>query len=85
MNGQLHRCSFSNFTNRLKYIPDFKTDYVDMNTVPKDKLGSEIRRVALRKAPLSACDYCPGLDRDLVEAGVQIPKRKKQRTSLKSD
>ena len=85
MNGQLHRCSFSNFTNRLKYIPDFKTDYVDMNTVPKDKLGSEIRRVALRKAPLSACDYCPGLDRDLVEAGVQIPKQKKQRTPLKLD
>lgn len=85
MNGQLHRCSFSNFTNRLNYIPDFKTDYVDMATVPENKLSSEIRRVALREGPLNACDFCPGLDRDLVEAGVQIPKRKKQRTTIKSD
>ena len=79
MDGQLHRCSFSNFTNRLGYIPNFPGDYVDLNSTPEDQLGEEIRKVALRKGPLKACDYCPGSERDSVPAGLQLPRKKKQR------
>ena len=79
MDGQLHRCSFSNFTNRLGYIPNFPGDYVDLNSTPEDQLGEEIRKVALRKRPLKACAYCSKSEGDSVLAGMPSPMEEQRR------
>lgn len=79
MNGRLYRCTFSNFTTRLGYIPDFKEDYLEIDSASSDNLSAEIRKIAMRKGPLRACDFCPGPSRDLVPAGIQIPRQKKMR------
>jgi hypothetical protein len=78
MDGKVHRCAFSNFTHKLKLIPEFAGDFVDVTKFGGacDELTEEIRSLATRKTALSACDYCPGEDRVFVPGGIQLPKSK---------
>lgn len=76
MNGELHRCSFSNYTSNLGLIPRFEDDFVRLNesNVPDENLKAKIRAFINRDTALNACDYCPANERKLVPAGIQVPK-----------
>ena len=78
MDGKIFRCSFSNFTSRLGLIPDFPSDNADLRSDSPNKHES-VRQIAMRKEPLSACDYCLGNERPRVPAGVQTERIKKSK------
>lgn len=59
--GKLYRCPFSANADRLKAIPDFKGDYVDIfENIDINDMKKNIRRFLLDKDFLEACDYCNG-------------------------
>ncbi len=75
MDGKLHRCSFSNFTQNLGLIPFFENDCVDLERQRNsENIRNEIRQLAFRKAALQACDYCPASSRGRIGAGIQVAK-----------
>ncbi|MBZ0105888.1 MAG: hypothetical protein K8H84_09685 [Sulfuricella denitrificans] len=84
MNGKVHRCTFSNFTENLGLIPTFNADSVDLTVYESGnpELVDGIRSMAYRKTALNACDYCPAKDRIFVPAGIQIAKPKKKRAAM---
>lgn len=75
MDGKVHRCSFSNFTQNLGLIPYFANDCVDLERNKNaENIGDEIRKLVFRKTALEACDYCPASSRGRIGAGIQVPK-----------
>lgn len=75
MDGKLHRCSFSNFTQNLGLIPFFESDCVDLEQQSDaDNMGDRIRQLAFRQTALHACDHCPASSRGRIGAGIQVPK-----------
>lgn len=80
MNGKVHRCTFSNFTQELKLVPELPGDFVDVGKYQTGcaELTAEIRALANRKNALSACDFCPADNRNFVPAGIQLPKSKRK-------
>lgn len=80
MNGEVHRCSFSNNAGKLGFIEKFSDDYVSIDSaLTSEQLSDEIRLLAYRKQALHACDYCPSMEREKVLAGIQLPRNKPKR------
>jgi hypothetical protein len=75
MDGELHRCSFSNNSSHLGLLPKFENDYVCLNDAnySEEKLKVQIRALINRNTALNACDFCPANEREYVPAGVQLP------------
>ncbi len=69
-NGKIFRCPYSANAHRLKAVPDFKSDYVDLYTQTKKDLGEYLNN----KKCLITCDYCDGrpLSGIQVEPAIQI-------------
>lgn len=79
MNGKLHRCSFSNFTEHLNLTPVFMEDFVNLqkHEISDHELSSQIRFLANRNAALMVCDYCPIEHGARTSAGIQLPLKNK--------
>lgn len=85
MNGKVHRCSFSNFTEHLGLTPTFVDDFVNLqkHEISDLELSSQIRFLANRNTALMVCDYCPAGNHVRTPAGVQLPfKNRTQGTCL---
>lgn len=82
MDGELHRCSFSNNCSYLGLIPRFESDFVRLNdpNVSDESLKAKILAFVNRDTALNACDYCPVNEREYVPAGIQLPKRHKEQS-----
>jgi len=75
-NGEAHRCSFSNNASHLGLIPTFEDDFVRLNDEwTEDEMKNKIQKMVTRNSSLKACDYCPSMERKMVSAGVQIPRK----------
>jgi len=76
MDGELHRCSFSNNGSRLGLIPRFDTDFVRLDEAGLADKDMRDRILALTHltTALNACDFCPADEHGLVPAGVQLPR-----------
>lgn len=59
--GNLFRCPFSANAHRLRAVPDFKNDYVNIFDVREIKeMKMKIKSFLLDKKFLETCDYCSG-------------------------
>ena len=60
--GKLFRCPYSANAWRLKAVPDFKDDYVDVFDESKtvNELKSDIKSFLQRTTALGTCDFCNG-------------------------
>lgn len=63
--GKLFRCPFAANAARLKAVPDFINDYIDIFNEPMDDLNitktkNKIRKYFLNKEAFSTCNYCSG-------------------------
>ena len=63
--GKLFRCPFAANADRLRAVPEFKDDYIDI--LPKEsgdiniyELKKKIRKYLIEKDFLETCDYCSG-------------------------
>ena len=74
MNGELHRCSFSNNASCLGLIPRFEKDFVhlDNQTYTEAVMKDKIRSFVFRNNTLRACDYCSVGCSHFVSAGIQV-------------
>lgn len=64
-NGRLYRCPFAANADRLRAVPDFKNDYIDIFQKPLDGINiyevkKNIRTYLLEKDFLETCDFCNG-------------------------
>jgi MoaA/NifB/PqqE/SkfB family radical SAM enzyme len=76
MDGQIHRCSFSNNASKLGFIDKFEEDFVSLNDGKSDaEISEKILKLAYRKHALEACDHCPSMEREHVLAGIQIERK----------
>jgi len=68
--GKIFRCPYSANAYRLKAVPDFKHDYVDLYTQDRKDLINYLEN----KESLITCDYCDGrpLSGVSVEPAIQI-------------
>ena len=64
LHGKLYRCPFSANGVNLKAIPQNKKDEVDLtdNTLNKEDLREQIKKLCYEKEYLTACYYCNGRD-----------------------
>ena len=59
--GRLYRCPFSANADRLRAVPDFKSDYVDIfDKIAVNEMKKKIRKFLLERDFLEVCDYCNG-------------------------
>lgn len=63
--GKLYKCPFAANAARLKAVPDYKDDYVDLFQEPLDAKGilatkNKVRNYLLDKDYLETCDFCNG-------------------------
>lgn len=63
--GKLYRCPFAANAARLKAVPDYKNDYIDLFQEPLDAKGilatkNKVRNYLLNKDYLETCDFCNG-------------------------
>lgn len=79
--GRLYRCPFDANAVRLRAIPDFPGDYVDVKHDPQDvdaamAIKQRIRNLCWDKSYLEACDYCAGraFDAPEIVPAIQIKK-----------
>jgi sulfatase maturation enzyme AslB (radical SAM superfamily) len=64
-NGKLYRCPFAANADRLRAVPDFENDYIDLFQEPLEgidiyELKKKIRKYLIEKDFLETCDYCSG-------------------------
>lgn len=78
MNGELHRCSFSNCGSHAGLLPRFENDFVKLNEpgLSNECLRARIGAFLNRDTAPDACDYCPSNEAKVVKAGVQLAKRR---------
>lgn len=72
-NAKLYRCPFSANADRLKAVPDFKNDYINIFQEPKGATDIQekkngIRVFLMEKEFLQVCDYCNG--RPFIASGI---------------
>ncbi len=76
--GKLYRCPFSANANRLKAVPNFEEDYINIlnENIDVMEMKNKIRAFILEKKFLESCDYCNGRSfTDLeIEPAIQIKK-----------
>lgn len=79
--GKIFRCPYAANANRLKAVPDFRTDYVDLFEEKSDKRNlfetrKHIKDYMFRQKYLVTCDFCPGrpLSGIAVKPAVQVVK-----------
>jgi hypothetical protein len=75
--GKIFRCPYAANAFRLRAVPDFKGDYVDIfEDIPALELKKKIQNYLLNKDYLEICDYCNGrpLSGVEVEPGIQAEK-----------
>lgn len=63
--GKLYRCPFFANAARLRAVPDYKEDYIDLFQEPLDATGivatkNKVRDYLLNKDYLKVCDFCSG-------------------------
>jgi sulfatase maturation enzyme AslB (radical SAM superfamily) len=63
--GKLFRCPYAANAARLRAVPDYKDDYIDLFQQPLGKTGipetrNKVRNYILHKDYLKTCDYCNG-------------------------
>lgn len=80
--GELHICPFSANVARLKAVPDFKDDYINVIDEPKvvgdyDAMKRKMKEFLLEKEYLEVCDYCSGrrMDDPQIKPAIQTKKR----------
>ncbi len=56
----LFRCPFSANAHRLRAVPDYKDDYVDISAKNIKAIKKEMRTYLLAKEFLKTCDFCNG-------------------------
>jgi len=64
-NGKLYRCPFVANASRLKAVPNYENDYIDLlknSDPPLDiyEMKNKIKKYLLEKDFLETCDYCNG-------------------------
>jgi hypothetical protein len=68
--GQLFRCPFAANASKLKAVPDFKNDYIDLLAPSSHdvlEMKNQIRSFLIDKDFLETCDYCNGRPFDAPE------------------
>lgn len=71
LDGKLFQCEFAANANRLRAIPDFKADYVDLFEL--DNLRNRLVQFLYRTTAMDSCKWC-NLTVEKVKPGVQILK-----------
>jgi len=66
----LSRCIYSAMTSRLKLVPQFNDDHVNLFG-EEEGLVQRIRALTFRSDPLETCNYCLGTERELIKPGLQ--------------
>ena len=69
LDGKLFQCEFVANANRLKAIPDYKEDYVDL--FEKDNLKIHLTDFLYKKNYMESCQWC-NLTTDKVKPAIQI-------------
>lgn len=67
--GFLYRCPFSANAAKLKAIPDYKEDYLEVRTATREQIRSFLRDQPF----INACDFCNGrsYDAPVIEPAIQ--------------
>lgn len=75
MKGKLYRCPFSANADRLRAVPEFSKDMVDMTdpALSPDELKQRIRDLVTQKKYIAVCDFCNGrrLDDPKIPPAIQ--------------
>ena len=63
--GKLYRCPYAANASRLKAVPDYKNDYIDLFQEPLDsasirKTKNKVRDFILHKDYMETCNFCNG-------------------------
>jgi MoaA/NifB/PqqE/SkfB family radical SAM enzyme len=68
--GFLYRCPFSANASKLKAIPDYKDDYIEVRTASREQIKSFLRDQPF----IGACDHCRGrsYDAPVIVPAIQI-------------
>jgi hypothetical protein len=76
-NGTLHKCSRSAYGDFLGKTPHYDLDSVNVRTMSPDQLRLALKRY--QKIYPQACQHCDGTTTNLMPAGVQVIKLKKNK------
>lgn len=60
LDGKLYRCPFSANADKLKALPDFPQDRLDLNMLSVEETRRVIKPWLLEKDFIEACDHCNG-------------------------
>lgn len=65
LKGKIYRCPFSANAARLKAVPDYENDYINIFKEPQKaadiyEMKKKVRTFLLEKKILETCDYCNG-------------------------
>ena len=78
LEGKLYRCPFSANANKLRAVPNFKEDYINIldESIDVMEMKNKIREFLLEKKFLEVCDYCNGrsFGDPEIEPAIQIKK-----------
>jgi len=75
--GKLYRCPFSANADRLKAIPNFKKDHINIfNSTNTEEIKKKIKEFIMEKDFLETCEYCNGrsFGEKEIEPATQIKK-----------
>jgi len=74
--GRLFRCPYSANAHRLKAVPDFKDDYVDLlyGSYDRSTIKRKVRKYLYDNDYLDTCDFCNGrpLSGEEVKPAIQV-------------
>jgi MoaA/NifB/PqqE/SkfB family radical SAM enzyme len=70
--GRLYRCPFAANAFKLKAVPDYKSDYLEIATTSRE----DVRRFLREKDYIETCDHCNGRSYSYktIEPAIQVTK-----------